>query len=199
MSERGEFSPRQFANYNFLRYSDFGMNLRHLSPRDLIRYWGPAILMLACIMVESTDLMSAQHTHGWVYFFLRKYFPQVSPGQLWEVNLIIRKTGHVVGYGLLGATLYRAFRGTFEQVPTPGPKWQLRFASFAVFGTFLVASADEIHQMYLPSRTGSWWDVLLDTSAAVVAQVIVYWYFRRRARKTSEPTPSTAAITTPTR
>lgn len=165
--------------------------MRHLSPRDVIRYWGPAILMLACIMVESTDLMSAQHTHGWIYFLLRKYLPQVSPGQLWEVNLIIRKTGHVVGYGLLGATLYRAFRGTFEQLPSP--VWRIRFASFAVFSTFLVASADEIHQMYLPSRTGSWWDVVLDTSAAAVAQVIVYVYFRRRNRQNSQPAQTTQA------
>ena len=146
--------------------------------------------MLACIMVESTDLMSAQHTHGWIYFLLRKYFPQVSPWQLWQVNLIIRKTGHVVGYGLLGATLYRAFRGTFEQLPSPG-KWHIRFALFAVFATFLVASADEIHQMHLSSRTGSWWDVLLDTSAATVAQVVVYWYLRRRTAQNSQPTATT--------
>jgi VanZ family protein len=167
--------------------------LRHLSVRDVVFYWGPAILMLACIMVESTDIMSAQHTHGWIYFFLRKYLPQVSPGQLWEVNLIIRKTGHIVGYGLLGATLYRAFRGTFEESPSIG-LWHIRFASLAVFATFLVASADEIHQMYLPSRTGTWWDVLLDTLAAVAAQVVVYFYLRRRNRQRSQPTPTTTAI-----
>jgi VanZ family protein len=168
--------------------------LRHLSPRDVILYWGPAILMLACIMVESTDLMSAQHTHGWIYFLLRKYFPQVSPWQLWEVNLIIRKSGHAVGYGLLSATFYRAFRGTLEQLPSPGLMWHVRFASLALVATFLVASADEVHQMYLPSRTGSWWDVVLDTSAAVVAQLIIYLYFRRRTRKNSQPAPTTAAI-----
>jgi VanZ family protein len=168
--------------------------LRQLSARDVIRYWGPAILMLACIVVESTDLMSAQHTHGWIYFLLRKYLPQVSPEQLWEVNLIIRKTGHVVGYGVLGATLYRAFRGTFEQLPSPGFNWHIRFASLAVFATFLVASADEIHQMYLPSRTGSWWDVLLDTSAAAIAQVVVYLYLRRCNRKNSQPTATRPAI-----
>jgi len=166
--------------------------LRHLSPRDVILYWGPAILMLACIMVESTDLMSAQHTHGWIYFLLRKYFPQVSPWQLWEVNLIIRKTGHVVGYGLLGATFYRAFRGTLEQLPSP-VKWHIRFASLAVFATFLVASGDEIHQMYLPSRTGTWRDVALDTSAALVAQVIVWWFYKRQQRKNAQTTPTAAS------
>jgi VanZ family protein len=162
--------------------------LQHLSPRAVVSYWGPAIFMLACICLESTNLMSAQHTHGWIYFLLRKYLPNVSPWQLWEVNLIIRKTGHVVGYGLLSAAMYRALRGTFGQLERPQLKWYIRFALLAVFATFLVASADEIHQMHLPTRTGSWWDVVLDTSAAVAAQGIVYFYLWR-ARKNSVRAP----------
>jgi VanZ family protein len=167
--------------------------LRPLSIRALVSYWAPAIFMLACIMTESTDLMSAQHTHGWIYFLLRKYFPQVSPWQLWEVNLVIRKTGHVVGYGLLSTTLFRAFRGTFDQFAAPALKWYFRFSSSAVLATLLVATADEIHQMYLPSRAGSWWDVLLDTFAALVAQTVVYLYFRRQTRKNIQPASTPAA------
>jgi VanZ family protein len=143
--------------------------------------------MLACISVESTDLMSAQHTHGWIYFLLQKYFPHVSPWQLWDVNLMIRKTGHVVGYGLLSATLYRALRGTFER-PV---KWQGRFAFLAILATAFVASADEIHQMSLPSRTGTWHDIVLDTSAAILTQILIYFYLTRTRAKT--PAPNTAA------
>jgi VanZ family protein len=44
----------------------------------------------------------------------------------------------------------------------------------------LVASLDEWHQSYLPNRTGSVWDVLLDCSGAIALQLVVYIYLRMR-------------------
>ena len=41
-------------------------------------------------------------------------------------------------------------------------------------GTALVASWDEWHQTFLPNRTGSPWDVLLDCCGALAMQLIVY-------------------------
>ena len=40
--------------------------------------------------------------------------------------------------------------------------------------TALVASLDEWHQTYLASRTGSLRDVLLDSSAALTAQIMIF-------------------------
>jgi VanZ family protein len=169
------------------------MNLRHLSRHDVLRYWGPAIFMLACIALESTDIASAKHTNGLLFFLLRKFFPGHSAAQLWEVNLILRKAGHIVGYGLLSASIYRGIRGTLEgELTPPRIATRLGFSLLAVLGTCLVASADEIHQMFIPSRTGTWWDVLLDTSAAVVAQILMYLYFRCRGRATAEPAATAA-------
>jgi VanZ family protein len=47
-------------------------------------------------------------------------------------------------------------------------------AFLALLGTALVASCDEWHQSYLPNRTGSPWDVLLDCCGALTLQLIVY-------------------------
>jgi VanZ family protein len=41
-----------------------------------------------------------------------------------------------------------------------------------------MASADEYHQSFLPNRTGSPWDVLLDCCGAIVPQVAVYVFMR---------------------
>ena len=41
-----------------------------------------------------------------------------------------------------------------------------------------MASADEYHQTYLPNRTGSPWDVLLDCCGAIVLQATVYIFMR---------------------
>ena len=45
-------------------------------------------------------------------------------------------------------------------------------------GTALVASCDEWHQTFLPNRTGSPWDVLLDCCGALVMLLIVYIFLR---------------------
>ena len=46
--------------------------------------------------------------------------------------------------------------------------------------TALVASLDEWHQSYLPSRTGTWHDVVLDSTAALIAQILLYIFLRSR-------------------
>jgi len=54
----------------------------------------------------------------------------------------------------------------------------LHDAALALLGTTLVASLDEWHQSYLPNRTGSAWDVLLDSCGAIALQLAVYIYMR---------------------
>ena len=47
--------------------------------------------------------------------------------------------------------------------------------------TVVTASMDEIHQTFLPFRTGRWQDVVLDTSGAFALQLMIYlacqWHF----------------------
>ena len=57
--------------------------------------------------------------------------------------------------------------------------------TLAMAGTFLVASADEFHQSFLPNRTGTPWDVLLDCCGALVAQLIIFLIMLRFFRKRS--------------
>jgi VanZ family protein len=42
----------------------------------------------------------------------------------------------------------------------------------------MVASCDEWHQTYLPNRTGTPWDVLLDCCGALSLQLAVYIFMR---------------------
>lgn len=49
------------------------------------------------------------------------------------------------------------------------PRLSLFFdATLALLGTALIASSDELHQAFLPDRTGMFSDVLLDCSGALV-------------------------------
>jgi VanZ family protein len=56
----------------------------------------------------------------------------------------------------------------------------LHDAVLALLGTSLVASCDEWHQSYLPNRTGSIWDLLLDCCGAIALLLAVYIYMRMR-------------------
>jgi VanZ family protein len=100
-------------------------------------------------------------------------------------HFFIRKGGHVFGYGLLCILLFRAFRETLPAVNRAG--WTLRWASLAVLGTAVVAGLDEWHQSYIPSRTGTPKDVLLDTCAAIAAQVLlaIFYTWTRKSRETN--------------
>ena len=139
--------------------------------RELLKAWIAAVLWLIVIAIESTALLSAGNTSRILYPVLHFLF-----GLDWvrfEVwHFYIRKGGHVVGYAILSILAFRAWRETF---PARGnPLWTVRWASMAVLMTIFVASLDEWHQSFIPSRTGRWEDVVLDTCAGIAAQGILF-------------------------
>jgi VanZ family protein len=46
-------------------------------------------------------------------------------------------------------------------------------------GTAFVASMDEWHQSFIPSRTGTWKDAALDSMAGLVFLLVAYFMLRR--------------------
>jgi VanZ family protein len=69
---------------------------------------------------------------------------------------------------MIGLAWLRAWRLTLPQFNFT------RGATLALLGTALLASADEYHQSFLPNRTGSPGDVLLDCSGAIVLLLATY-------------------------
>ena len=135
-----------------------------------LKAWIAAILWLIVIAIESTSYLSAANTSRFLYPLLHWAFG-VDHARFETWNHYIRKSGHVFGYGLLSILLYRAWRETLHR---PGnPKWTWRWSAMAVLGTAFVASLDEWHQTFLPSRTGRWQDVVLDTCAGIAVQILI--------------------------
>jgi len=146
--------------------------------QDLLKAWIAAVLWLIVIAIESSSYLSAHNTSRILYPILHYLFGMSrATFQYW--HFYIRKGGHVVGYSILSILLFRAWR---ETLPAANPqRWNWRWPGFAVLGTLLVASLDEWHQTFVPSRTGRWQDVVLDTSAGIAAQFLLL-YCRRRKR-----------------
>jgi len=150
--------------------------------RNLLKAWIAAILWLIVIAIESTAMLSSGNTGRILYPLLHYLF-----GMDWEHfeywHFFIRKGGHVVGYSILSVLAFRAWRETF---PALGNSlWTVRWASIAVLMTAFVASLDEWHQSFIPSRTGRWQDVVLDTCAGIATQFLVFLWLRSFAKTTA--------------
>jgi VanZ family protein len=59
------------------------------------------------------------------------------------------------------------------------PRWCLQWATLALLSTSLVAILDEWHQSFLLSRTGALRDVILDSTAGLVAQIAIFAILRK--------------------
>jgi VanZ family protein len=158
------------------------------SAKRILKTWFPSAIWLAIIAVESTDLGSAYHT-GRILYPLFHFLFQIDPLHFAQWHMLLRKAGHFVGYFTLSALLFRSWRATFPRLST---RWCFQWATLAFFVTALVSALDEWHQTYLPSRTGALHDVMLDSVAGLVAQVLIYAVLRaltKRNQETAYPEP----------
>ena len=145
---------------------------------NLVRAWWPAIVWIGLIAFESTDFFSSEHTGSMLYTILTRLFGHIDFYKFLVFHHYLRKTGHVVGYGMLSLLLLRGWRATLGR----DHALLLRTALLSWLGTAFVAAMDEWHQSYIPSRTGSIWDVALDTVAGVAFLVAAYFWLRRADR-----------------
>jgi VanZ family protein len=150
--------------------------------KQLVKTWVAALLWIGLIAIESTDWLSAEHTSRILYPLLH-FLIGLDPAGFAVVHHYIRKCGHFVGYFTLSFFLFRAWRATLR-LPW-APRWALRWAAIAFFMSALVASLDEWHQTFIPSRTGRISDVMLDSIAALTAQVLIFLYLTWKPRSMS--------------
>ena len=148
--------------------------------KQLVKTWVAALLWIGLIAIESTDWLSAEHTSRILYPLLH-FLIGLDPAGFAVVHHYIRKCGHFVGYFTLSFFLFRAWRATLRLPWTP--RWALRWAAIAFFMSALVASLDEWHQTFIPSRTGRISDVMLDSIAALTAQVLIFLYLSWKPRR----------------
>jgi VanZ family protein len=147
-----------------------------------ISAWLPVVVGVIAVAMESTEIMGANHTSGPFRWLFQAIFGPVSDERWDLLHHFIRKTGHFIGYGLMGLVWLRAWWMTLTRSRF------LHDSLLALLGTALVASADEWHQTFLPNRTGSAWDVLLDCCGAISMELAAYIFMRlfwpRRLAKT---------------
>jgi VanZ family protein len=142
---------------------------RDYTGRVIVVYWMPAVLWAAVVLSASSDLFSAMHTGAVLGNLIQRLLGHgLPPPEFNALHFLIRKAAHLTEFFILGALLFRALRGEERG-------WRWRWAVTAVVLAAAVASLDEWHQTFVPSRTGNGWDAMLDTVGATLAQ----WRWRR--------------------
>ena len=96
-----------------------------------------------------------------------------------SVTVVVRKTAHLAAYAVLGGLF-------FWSLSDKGV--MLRNVVVAsVLLSFVFAVTDEMHQAYIPGRSGEVGDVLIDTIGATIGAVLAYyvavWLRSRRRSK----------------
>ena len=134
----------------------------------VLQSWLPVLCWMGLIFLISTDLGSANHTSQIIEPLLRWLVPDISTGTIDLVQTIIRKGAHFTEYGILALLTLRAINlSSQSQVEKTGEGY-FRSAAIALLIAATYAATDEFHQSFIPSRTPSIYDVLIDSSGAFV-------------------------------
>lgn len=146
------------------------------APRRRLWRYGPVVAWACVVLYASSGSFSASNTSRIIRPLLLWLFPEISEASLLSAHFLVRKAAHFTEYGVLALLAARAFRTSHKAKLRQ--RWWL--AAFALVAS--VALADEFHQSFLPSRTGTIYDSLLDMAGGATALACAALWLARRRR-----------------
>ena len=157
------------------------------APRGFVARWAPVVVWATCISWFSTGAFSAQSTNTYIDPVLRWLFGELSPTTFRFAHTIIRKSAHFTEYGVLAILLCRA-------LTAPGTRPSRAVLVRVIVYCAVYACLDEFHQAFVPKRTASPYDSMLDTVGASCG-ALLFWVRRRTTGSRAEPdVPAAATI-----
>jgi len=142
------------------------------SQRRFSRY-APLVIWAVLIFIGSSDLLAASHTSTFLVRPLQWLFPQASDATLETLHFVIRKAGHFTEYAILALLAARAF------LASPGELLRRRWFWASLVLVVVYALSDEYHQSFVPSRTASIYDSMIDTVGGFCALTVI-WLRRKK-------------------
>jgi VanZ family protein len=143
------------------------------SVRAIMSAWLPPALWVGAIQGFAGDTFAEAHTSRFIGPMLRWLFPDADQETLDLIHFVIRKSCHVLEYGLLALLSWRAFTLTFDL------SCMLR-TWFSLALVLAVATLDESRQAVSALRGGAASDVALDLAGGVLALASARWIQRKQ-------------------
>lgn len=141
-----------------------------------IRYGLAGLWMLAIFLFSHQPAGSSDKQSDFFVSLLEPVSPVVDTDLL---TFLTRKSAHFILYFVLGILMYNAVR-----LHAPSRKAAVLISIGAVLA---FATSDEIHQLFVPGRSGEVRDVLLDTTAGTTGVGLfatIEHSFKRRTKLT---------------
>ncbi len=126
---------------------------------------------MALIFSVSADSQSFHHSSIYFEPLVRWLFPHLSPMQVETLHHAFRKGCHLTEYAILAWLVWRALRKPSKNDRRP---WSWTEAGLSLAIVFLYAASDELHQVFVPSRTAQVSDVMIDTFGGATG-LLLFW------------------------
>ena len=133
------------------------------------------MILIFCFSAQPAE--ESDETSGFfVTLILKILVPDsdsLDPEAKWElehkVSFLVRKTAHLSEYAILGFAL-------LLHVSALHQKMKIRFPRLSAFFVgALYAPSDEVHQLFVPGRSGEGKDVFLDSIGVLLGVLILSW------------------------
>jgi VanZ family protein len=138
---------------------------QNINLKNFIVYWLPSLAWMAFIF-PTNESLSSDNTSQIIIPVLKWLLPYAGQATIDTLHAAIRKFAHFFSYALLAFLLLRAFRGN-KRV------WRSQWAVYAGFIAIGYGLLDEYAQTFIQSRTGSFYDWLIDSSGVIVMMGLI--------------------------
>ena len=156
----------------------------------LTLFWMAFIFMMSSAGKDESNSQSGAVCEFICEHFVEGYEEMAPEEQIQmqqKISFPVRKCAHLSEYAVLGALMTltavswrREGEDTMRTGETPGGT--VRILPVLAAG-FLYAVSDEIHQIFVPGRSGEPRDVLIDTSGVLIGICLVRFHFSLRERR----------------
>ena len=132
----------------------------------LLVLWMGFIFSMSCENAEKSSNTSGQTIRVVLSVVpeFEKQPEEVKVNIIEELQFIVRKSAHFIGYMILGILA----SGLILQYENINKKYLLAFLICVIY-----AISDEIHQLFVPGRSGQVRDVLIDSAGSLLGIIIV--------------------------
>lgn len=130
---------------------------------------GLTIISMTFIFYMSDQPSSISSTQSDKVIDIMSKSPVLSSGinrliNIGKVDFVVRKFAHMFLYFILAILIYLALKN----------KYGIKAYIYSLIGSFIYACTDEIHQLFIPGRSGEFKDVLVDSLGALIGLMLIF-------------------------